>query len=137
MLAWWAQQELWLRVIVGVVALLVIGGLLWMLLSLVLLPLLALLQRLLSPVENTTSMSDRDYLLGTLTLDVAHHHTGEVMVTGGGRARQTYPAKLWSDKSQPLDQGTKVVIIELKQGIAYVDALATHNPKEGSDGNFN
>jgi hypothetical protein len=59
------------------------------------------------------------------------------MVTGGGRARQTYPAKLWSDKSQPLDQGTKVVIIELKQGIAYVDALATHNPKEGTDGNFN
>ena len=109
MLAWWAQQELWLQVIVGVVALLVIGGLLWMLLSLVLLPLLALLQRLLSPVENTTSMS----------------------------ARQTYPAKLWSDKSQPLDQGTKVVIIELKQGIAYVDALATHNPKEGTDGNFN
>ena len=91
MLAWWAQQELWLQVIVGVVALLIIGGLLWMLLSLVLLPLLALLQRLLSPVENTTSMSDRDYLLGTLTLDVAHHHTGEVMVTGGGRARQTYP----------------------------------------------
>ena len=76
-------------------------------------------------------------ITGTLTLDVAHHHTGEVMVTGGGRARQTYPAKLWSDKSQPLDQGTKVVIIELKQGIAYVDALATHNPKEGTDGNFN
>lgn len=91
--------------------------------SLVLLPLIAFLQRLLAPVENTTSVSDRDYLLGTVTLAVSDGHTGEVMVTGGGLARQTYPAKLWSGTHQTLAQGTKVVIIELKQGIAYVDAF--------------
>ncbi|MDE3283106.1 hypothetical protein AUQ39_06825 [Lacticaseibacillus casei] len=127
MVTWWTQQGLGLQLVVGVVALVIVAGLLWMLLSLVLLPLLAVLQRVLSSVENTTSMSTQDYLLGTLTLAVAPDHTGEVMVTGGGRARQTYPAKLWSGTHRPLEQGTKVVIIELTAGVAYVDEVAAHN----------
>ncbi|QVI34028.1 hypothetical protein BVJ53_05400 [Lacticaseibacillus chiayiensis] len=127
MVTWWTQQGVGLQMVVGVVALVIVAGLLWMLLSLVLLPLLAVLQRVLSSVENTTAMSTQDYLLGTLTLAVAPDHTGEVMVTGGGRARQTYPAKLWSGTQRPLKQGTKVVIIELTEGVAYVDAVAAHN----------
>lgn len=127
MVTWWTQQGVGLQMVVGVVALVIVAGLLWMLLSLVLLPLLAVLQRVLSSVENTTAMSTQDYLLGTLKLAVAPDHTGEVMVTGGGRARQTYPAKLWSGTQRPLKQGTKVVIIELTEGVAYVDAVAAHN----------
>lgn len=123
MVAWLTQQVFWLQILVIIGAMLLAIGLLWMLFSLVLLPLIAFLQRLLAPVENTTSVSDRDYLLGTVTLAVSDGHTGEVMVTGGGLARQTYPAKLWFGTHQTLAQGTKVVIIELKQGIAYVDAF--------------
>lgn len=81
MVAWLTQQVFWLQILVIIGAMLLAIGLLWMLFSLVLLPLIAFLQRLLAPVENTTSVSDRDYLLGTVTLAVSDGHTGEVMVT--------------------------------------------------------
>ncbi len=64
MVSWLTQQVFWLQILVIIGAMLLAIGLLWMLFSLVLLPLIAFLQRLLAPVENTTSVSDRDYLLG-------------------------------------------------------------------------
>ncbi len=77
MVSWLTQQVFWLQILVIIGAMLLAIGLLWMLFSLVLLPLIAFLQRLLAPVENTTSVSDRDYLLGTVTLAVSDGHTGD------------------------------------------------------------
>lgn len=44
-------------------------------------------------------------------------------MVAGSYTKYIGAAKLWSGTHQTLAQGTKVVIIELKQGIAYVDAF--------------
>ncbi|MCI1986132.1 MAG: hypothetical protein LKJ69_08045 [Lactobacillus sp.] len=125
MLTWFTQLSGPLQWAVGAGTIIIALGILWAGITLLFLPLLALIQRLLSPVENSTSISDNDYLTGTLTLPVATDHTGEVMITGGGRARQTYPAKLWAADAPALTQGEQVVVVELRQGVAYVERLRT------------
>ncbi|WP_179396257.1 NfeD family protein [Lacticaseibacillus absianus] len=108
----------WLVGLIGVV----IGlAVLWICITMLLLPLLALIQHLIAPAENSTSISDDQYLLGTLTLAVTADHTGEVMIAGGGRARQTYPAKLWTADGPALKLGEQVVVVDVDHGIAYVE----------------
>lgn len=130
MLEWYAQLQWPLQVAVGGLIVVIAAILVWLVLTAVLLPVLAMLNKLLAPVENSTSMSDHDYLLGTLTLGVAPGHTGEVMVQGGGRARQTYPAKLWQDTAAAMPQGTQVVVVAVRGGIAYVERLHEAANKE-------
>ncbi|MFD1432510.1 hypothetical protein [Lacticaseibacillus yichunensis] len=123
MVDWFTALPLWGQIGVGLLVLAAFIAVIWMLLSLVLLPVIALIQKALEPSENSTVMPDQDYLLGTLTLGLDGVHTGEVMITGGGRARQTYPAKPYESQTTPLAKGAQVVIIEVKQGTAYVKAL--------------
>lgn len=125
MFSWFAAQALWAQFIIGFIAIAVLIAAVWALLSLVLLPVIALIQHALEPSENTTSMSEADYLWGTLTLGVDLTHTGEVMVTGGGEARQVYPAKLYESETAALSKGTQVVIIEVTHGTAFVKRLVT------------
>ena len=120
---WFLQQQLWLQLLLGVAIVLVAAAALWMIFSVVLLPLIALIQKAIEPAENSTSMSDDHYLWGTLTLPVDQTHTGEVMITGGGNARQVYSAKLWPGASKPLAKGQKVLVVEVKGGIAFVQEL--------------
>ncbi|WP_125704750.1 hypothetical protein [Lacticaseibacillus daqingensis] len=115
----------WLIGLVGVAIALVV---LWICLTVLLLPLLALIQRLLAPAENSTSISDDQYLIGTLTLSVAPDHTGEVMIAGGGRARQTYPAKLWTADGPALKRGEQVVVVDVTHGVAYVERFTATTP---------
>lgn len=120
---WFAELPGPVQLLVGALVVLFALVAVWALLTLVFMPILAVLQKLMSPVENSTSISDRDYLLGTLTLAVSAQHTGEVMVTGGGKARQTYPAKLWQPEDAAIPQGSRVVIVSQRAGIAYVQRL--------------
>lgn len=124
MVTWFTQLNGPLQWLLGAVGLIILLACLWAVITILLLPVLALVQRLFAPVENSTSMSDTQYLTGTLTLPVADGHTGEVMITGGGRARQTYPAKLWAT-APALAQGESVVVVEIRQGVAYVERLRT------------
>ena len=97
---------------------------LWLLLSLVFIPIFQLLNRLLSRADNSTIMPQQDLLLGTLTLGVSELVTGEVMISGSGRARQTYAAKLYQPDQEAdlaaLPKGSRVVVVTVIQGVAYV-----------------
>lgn len=83
-------------------------------------PLGALLNRLLNRSENSTVAPAGSFVLGKLTLGITPEHEGEVMVTGGGRARQTYIAKMYEDAKPDLPKGSDVVVVEVKTGTAYV-----------------
>ncbi|WP_125766710.1 hypothetical protein [Lapidilactobacillus wuchangensis] len=97
---------------------------LWLLLSLVFIPIFNLLNHLLAHADNSTVMPQNDLLMGTLTLGVSDLVTGEVMISGGGRARQTYAARLYQPDQDAelsaLPKGARVVVVSVIKGIAYV-----------------
>ncbi|WP_461212792.1 hypothetical protein [Lacticaseibacillus sp. GG6-2] len=109
----------WWLIAIGVV---VVIGVLYLLMTLVGVPLLALVNRLFSASENNTAESEQSYLLGTVTLTIAANKLGEVMVVGNGRARQTYPARSY-DADAVITQGTSVVVIKMSAGVAYVQPV--------------
>ncbi|KRK73362.1 hypothetical protein [Lacticaseibacillus nasuensis] len=121
MWTWFTSQPWWLASLLGLLGLIVIGVLVFAVFSLVGLPVLALLSRLFSRAENSTTESADDYLLGELTLRIPADGVGEVMITGNGRARQTYAARSY-DAGVALPQGTAVVVVAVRQGVAYVQA---------------
>ncbi len=105
-----------------VVGFIVIVALLYAIVTLVGVPVLALLNRLFARRENSTAESEQNYLLGTVTLAIKADGIGEVMVVGNGRARQTYPARSY-DQGASIAQGTSIVVIKMSQGIAYVQPV--------------
>ncbi|MCH4057063.1 hypothetical protein [Lapidilactobacillus gannanensis] len=108
------------------IGLLVVATLLvlWLLLSLIFIPIFHLLNHLLTHADNSTIMPQQDLLTGTLTLGVSDLVTGEVMISGGGRARQTYAARLYQPDQEPelaaLPKGARVVVVNVIKGVAYV-----------------
>ncbi|WP_461225785.1 hypothetical protein [Lacticaseibacillus suihuaensis] len=116
------NQPWWVLALVGLLVAIVGGAFLWALFSLVALPILAALSRLFRGVDNSTAESSKAYLVGRLSLTIPVGGLGEVMVVGNGRARQTYAARAY-DPGTRIAQGTRVVVIELKAGVAYVQPV--------------
>ncbi|WP_225048145.1 hypothetical protein [Lacticaseibacillus kribbianus] len=123
------NQPWWVLALVGILVAIVGGAFVWALFSLVALPILAALSRLFCGVDNSTAESAKRYLVGTTSLTIPVGGLGEVMVTGNGRARQTYAARAY-DAGTRIAQGTRVVVIELKEGVAYVQPAQGAPDKE-------
>lgn len=122
---WFSNQSLPIQIIVAVCLIAVITFALYAIFSIIGLPILALFSRATEPIENNTAAPEDSYLLGEVTLTTRKDNIGEVMVTGGGRARQTYSAKLFDMNDAPIEKGEKVVIIKFEDRVALIQKLKT------------
>lgn len=107
---------------VGLICLFFVG--LYLLFSLIFAPIMYLYNRLTDRNQNN-SLAQSEYLLGQLTVKIQGDSVGEVMETGSGHARATFPAKLFKADEIANDHllpvGTSVIIIEFDaNGIALV-----------------
>lgn len=66
--------------------------------------------------------SEQDFVTGVLTLGIKSNTSfGEVLIDGTGFCRTNKPAKIYHGLDGDfINKGEKVLIIEVKQGIAYV-----------------
>ena len=106
---------LWVILIIIAIILLIV------LVTVVLLPAMALFNK----VSDQKYEADEDKLLtGTLTTSIdSLTATGEVVTTFAIEARQTMPARIYSPNKEnvtSLAKGSAVLIVETKNGIAYV-----------------
>ncbi|MDR0921451.1 MAG: hypothetical protein LBM95_03605 [Lactobacillales bacterium] len=103
------------------VILLLIAILVYTLISAFLIPGMVAYNKL---TEKDTMVGEKDYLLGKLTLGIPDTtSTGEVLISGGGFSKTNKPARLYQLEDKPPDgikQGETVLIIEVREGIAYV-----------------
>ncbi|CAM3146789.1 hypothetical protein GHI93_08600 [Lactococcus hircilactis] len=101
-------------VIIFVVIVLIIG-------TLFLLPGMAIFNKM---TDKAYHADEKDLLTGTLTVGIASRTaTGEVMTTFVTESRKTMPARLFIPNKagiETLEKGASVLIVETKDGIAYV-----------------
>ncbi|CAI3258057.1 MULTISPECIES: hypothetical protein [Enterococcus] len=98
---------------VGIISLGLIG--LYLIFSLIFAPFMYLYNKW-TDRNQSNSLSKEDYLLGELTVKIKGDSIGEVMETGSGHARATFPAKLFRPKdikaNLEIPAGSKVLIVE-------------------------
>lgn len=75
--------------------------------------------------NQSNSLSKEEYVLGELTVKIKGDSIGEVMETGSGHARATFPAKLFRPKdieaNLEIPVGSKVLIVDFdSEGRALV-----------------
>lgn len=77
-------------------------------------------------VEVKNNFSQNDYLQGVLTSDLSSGKTAEVLLKGPFGGRNVKPCRLYSEDVPFLPKGTKVVVIEVSSGVAYIIKQTTN-----------
>ncbi|MCH4168761.1 MAG: hypothetical protein LKF42_05875 [Streptococcaceae bacterium] len=106
-------------ILVGIIVLVILGILIPDILMIILAPFMWLYNIL---TDRKQTDSEQDFVTGILTLGIKNGSSfGEVMIDGTGFGRTNKPAKIYHGKpDDSIKQGEQVLIIEVKNGVAYV-----------------